>query len=97
MGFGLPEGNRGAGGVEEDAEVAHVWDFGDVLHDLGAEGLGLGGGGGNIIDGYVDEPGGRCSWDGVLHHAAARAFAGLDDGVGASSAVDVFICPGEEA
>ncbi len=78
--------------------MAHVGDFGDVLHDLGAEGFGLGGGGGEVVDLDVGEPGGGCSGDGVLHHAAAGAFAGLDDGVGAAGThVHVFVCPGEEA
>jgi hypothetical protein len=93
----LPECDGGAGRVEEDAEVTHLRDFGDVLHDLGTERFCFGGGGREVVYLNVGEPGRGRSRDGVLHHAAAGAFAGLDDGVGSAGAhVHVFECPGEE-
>src|SRR6266851_1793428 len=98
FGFGLPEAEGGSGGVEDDAEVAGVGDLGDVLHDLGAEGFGFGGGDLEVVDLDVGEPGGGRSGDGMLHQAAAGTFAGLDEGVGSHGAhVHVVVGPAKEA
>ncbi len=80
-GVGLPQAKRSAGGVDDDAEPAHVWDFGLVSHDLCAEAGGFCGCGRDIVNQNVREPGGRSAGDGVLHHASAGSAFSLEGGV----------------
>ena len=94
---GLPEAKVSAGGIGDDAEPAHLRNFGFVSHDLGAEAFGLSGGGGDVVDEDVGEPGGGGSGDWVLHHAAAGTAFGFEGGVDHAAAhVGVGEFPVEE-
>jgi hypothetical protein len=94
---GLPEAEVGAGGVGDDAEPAHLRDFGFVSHDFCAEALSFCGGGGDVVDEDIGEPCGGRSGDRVLHHAAAGAAFGFESGVDhAATHVGVGELPVEE-
>jgi hypothetical protein len=98
-GVGLPEAEGGSGGIEDDAEPAHVRDFLGIFHDCGTEADGFFVGGVDVVDEDIGEPGRGGTGDGVLHHAAAGAVAGgLEGGVGHAAAhVHVGEFPVEEA
>src|SRR6516225_279082 len=91
----LPEGNGGAGGVDEDGEDAFVGDGDGIAEDGGAEGLGFVGCGTKVVDADVGEPGGGSLLHG--HHAASGAGVGLEEAVGSVGAhVEVVEGPAEE-
>ena len=95
--FVFPEAQDGAGGVGEDAEPAHVGDFGGVPDEGGSEGDGLFGGGFDVVDEHVREPQGGGVGHGVFHHAATRAVFWFEGGVDHAAAhVGVGDLPVEE-
>src|SRR6185436_20503446 len=79
--FGLPHRHGRTGGVGDDAHRAVVGHLHDVHHHLGAQVLGLAGGGVDVVHTDVRQPVGRRAGRLVDHHAAAGAATHVDHGV----------------
>src|ERR1022692_3241657 len=96
LSLGLPQAQRGARRVDEDAQPTHTHDLGDILHDRRAQGTGLLRGRRDVGDFHISEPCRRCAGHGVLQHSSARSFSDFDHRVGAGPHRDILQRPFEK-